>query len=200
MVMGRFAALAVLVVVLGAVAGCSGAADHTVSGVAARRPASPAPGQMRFSGFRQDGLAFRYPSAWRPQLGDVTGSFVDWITDLSPTRLHNICRVRPDGVTCGGRVLAALPPRGVLVTWLLEGRPGIRPPVHGARTTLGGHQAFVSTHGSAACAGLGAQQVMTAAIHRVRGNWLVMAACLRAPGLAESEAAVWAMLRSVRLY
>ena len=40
MVMGRFAALAVLFAVLGAVAGCSGAADHTVSGVAARRSAS----------------------------------------------------------------------------------------------------------------------------------------------------------------
>jgi len=54
--------------------------------------------------------------------------------------------------------------------------------------------------GSAACAELGAQQAMTAAIHRARGNWLVMTACLRDPGLAENEAAVWAMLRSVRLY
>ena len=93
-----------------------------------------------------------------------------------------------------------MPPRGVLVTWLLEGRPGIRPPAHGARITLGGRRAFVSARGSAACARLGAQQAMTAAIHRARGNWLVMAACLRGPGLAESEAAVWAMLRSVRLY
>jgi len=200
MVMGRFAALAVLVAVLGTAAGCSGAADRTVSGVVARRSASPTPGQMRFSTFRQDGLAFRYPSAWRPQLGDVTGSFVTWITDLSPARLHNTCRVRPHGVTCGGRVLAALPPQGVLVTWLLEGRPGIRPPVHGPRITLGGHRAFVSARGSAACAELGAQQAMTAAIHRARGNWLVMTACMRDPGLAENEAAVWAMLRSVRLY
>jgi hypothetical protein len=200
MVMSRSAALAVLVAVLSAVAGCSGATDHTVNGVAARSPASPTPGQMRFSSFRQDGLAFSYPSAWRPQLGDVTGSFATWITDLSPTRLHNICRVRPRGVTCGGRVLAALPRQGVLVTWLLEGRPGIRPPVHGPPITLGRHRAFVSASGSAACAGLGAQQAMTAAIHRAPGNWLVMTACLRGPGLEESKAAVWAMLRSVRLY
>lgn len=45
----------------------------------------------------------------------------------------------------------------------------------------------------------GAQQAMTAAILRAPGNWYVMTACLRGPALATTEAAVQAMLRSVRL-
>lgn len=203
MAMGRLAALlsaAVLSAALAALAGCSGAATHTAGAQAARGPARPTTGHTRFASFRRDGLAFRYPSGWRPQLGEFPSSFVTRITALSDTQLHNNCRTYPHGGTCRGRILAALPPHGVLVTWLLEGWPGIRRPVHGARIFIGGHRAFVSTRGPASCAGLGAQQVITAAIHRTRGNWLVMTACLRGPGLSQSEAAVWTMLRSVRLY
>jgi hypothetical protein len=189
---------AALIAVLGATAGC-GAAD-TPGSTAARMPVDAPPGQVRLSTFQRDGLAFRYPSAWRAQLGIFPSSFATRITDLSPSRLRNPCRHGTYGGTCQGQVLAALPPRGVLVTWLLEDRPGLGPPVHGRRAILGGHLALVSTRNLASCAGLRAQQALTAAIRRSLGNWYVMAACLRGPAVAKTEAAVWAMLQSVRLY
>lgn len=198
MVMNKFRMLAALVAVLGAVAGC-GAAD-TLGSTAARVPVDATLGSARLSTFHRDGLAFRYLSAWRPQLGIFPSSFATRITDLSPSRLRDPCGYGTDSGTCQGQVLASLPPRGVLVTWLLEGRPGLGPPVHGRRATLGGHLAFVSTHNLISCAGLRAQQALTAAIRRSLGNWYVMTACLRGPALAKTESAVWAMLQSVRLY
>jgi len=199
MVVSKARILAALITVLGAAAGCGGGADHTLGSTAAAVSVDTAPSQMRLSAFHRDGLAFRYPAAWRPQLGIFPGSFATRITDLSPSQLRNPCRSSAHGGTCRGRVLAALPPRGVLVTWLLEGRPGLGRPVHGRRIALGGHAALVSLRNLAGCAGLRAQQAMTVAILGAPGNWYVMAACLRGPALAKTEAAVWAMLRSVRL-
>jgi hypothetical protein len=199
MAVSRFRMLAAVITVLGVAAGCGGGADHTMGIRAASVSVNTVPSQIRLSAFHRDGLAFRYPAAWRPQLGIFPGSFATRIADLSPSQLHDPCRPSTHGGTCRGRVLAALPPRGVLVTWLLEGRPGLGPPVHGRRITLGGHAALVSMRNLAWCAGLRAQQAMTVAILGAPGNWYVMAACLRGPVLAKTEAAVWAMLRSVRL-
>jgi hypothetical protein len=206
-VMRRLSALvsaAVLAVVFGAAAGCSGAADHTAGSSVPRASAGlgsagPAPGRVRWPGFRREGLAFRHPSAWRPQFGLLVGTLATRITVLSTARLRNPCQTYPHGVTCRGRILEVLPPGGVLVSWVLEARFGTGRPVNGPRTTIGGHRAFVSTRSWTGCPVPGAQQVITAAIRQSRGNWLVMTACLRSPGLPQNEAAVWAMLRSVRL-
>ncbi len=207
MVMRGFAMVlsaVVLAVVVGTVAGCSGAARHAAGGVvphASAGPglAAPAPGQVRWSGFNSEGVAFRYPSAWRPRLGLLAGTLATRITVLSTARLCNRCRSDPHGLTCPGRLLAVLPPGGVLVAWVLEARFGAARPVNGPRATVSGHPVFVSARSEAGCPVPGAQQVITAAIYRSPGNWLVMTAGLRGPGLPQNQAAVWAMLRSVRL-
>lgn len=153
--------------------------------------------------FHRYGLEFHYPTAWpakeRPAQSTSQSML---ITYLTPSRLHTPCREWTSplggGGSCRGLAIKVLPPRGVFVMWWLVGLP-VGLPVAGSRQIIGGHLAVVSMHDPGACAGLGAQASIVAAILKTQANWYVMTACLRGPGLPGAETAVRAMLHSVHL-
>lgn len=65
---------------------------------------------------------------------------------------------------------------------------------------IGGRPAVVTTRVPGTCAGLGADETITAKILRAAAdNWYTMTACLRGPGVRPDELAVRAMLGSVRI-
>jgi hypothetical protein len=167
---------------------------------ASRDAAMSAP--ARTLSFHRFGLAFRYPAAWpaktKPAF-DTSQSMV--IAYLTASRLHDPCQIRkiPLGTegTCQGNALSALPPGGAFVTWQVEGVP-LGSPLKGSRQAIDGHLAIVSRN-PIFCGGLGADASIAAAIRKSQGNWYVMTACLRGPGLRQAETAVSAMLHSVHL-
>lgn len=189
----RFGTAATLAVVVGLAAGCNAGTSHDGKATA----------HTPLLTFHRYGLEFRYPAAWpSKEEPALTTSQSMLITYLTPSRLHNPCRTWTSrsggGGTCRGYGIKSLPPHGVFVMWWLEGVTAGEL-VAGSRQTIGGDPAVVSEHDPAACGGLGAQVGIVAAIRRSWGNWYVMTACLRGPGLPEAEAAVRAMLRSVHV-
>jgi hypothetical protein len=148
------------------------------------------------------GLAFRYPANWRsgswrsdePRLSAL-------IVYLSTSRLRGPCVVR----TGPGRMaetckypIAVLPPGGVLVRWSANGFPAWRIPK--ANTTVAGRQAVETRISGGWCAMLSGTETITVMIPRAApDNWYQMDACLRSPGLAQQEAEISSMLRSVEI-
>ena len=172
----------------------STASAHSATVVQAR--AAPA---ARFSAM---GLSFRYPASWRsvtPRAG--LSDFPALIVYLSTSRLTSVC-VAGSGPgrtaeTCAYPI-RVLPPGGVLVRWNANGLPSWRMPK--ANTTVAGRGAVEAKTRGGWCAVLGAAETITVMIPRAApGNWYQMDACLRAPGLAQQEAEISAMLTSVRI-
>jgi hypothetical protein len=112
------------------------------------------------------------------------------LVDLSTQPMIDPCRKRRDGFSCDWP-LAHLRPGGVVVRWTEGGmlvaghlpRPGLH-----VQVTRPGY-----------CSRIGADETFSARlVTRSRGEFLVDA-CLRAPGLARSEATLRAMLSSARV-
>jgi hypothetical protein len=165
------------------------------------RPAA----RVKMASFRGDGLPFRYPAAWTARRWPLLGTSMSMvITYLTQARLHDRCKpvTRPgvNGFSCRGPVLDDLPAGDVLITWSAMGMPDFMKPVAGERQVIDGHRAIVSYSDPRACETRGVQVGMAAVIYRdLPGNWYVMTACLRGPGLRAAEGEVRAMLRSVRV-
>jgi len=190
-------------------AGCASAASvhpataATAPAAAATAPAAtatePAAATASFSAM---GLAFRYPANWRSGTWRTDEPNVSaLIVYLSTSRLKAPCAVR----TSPGRIaetcefpVTVLPPGGVLVRWNASALPAWHLPK--ANTTVAGREAVETRASGGWCSTLGGTETITVMIPRAAvGNWYQMDACLRGPGLAQQEAEISAMLRSVRI-
>jgi hypothetical protein len=184
--------------------GCAAAGSQPPSTSPVRAAASPSPSDAQLASlptkrFAAPDLSFRYPAAWRAATWTDVSSFSAMIVALSTTPQHNPCTVtvrrNATTATCGEPV-AALPPGAILVTWTESGFPDWRPPA--PNTTVGGHPARQARAMASWCAGLDGTRTVTVVIPlgATAGNWVEMDACLRAPGVAQHEAQLAAMLRS----
>jgi hypothetical protein len=190
-------------------AGCASATSThpataaTEPATAATEPATAATDPVAATAsFSAMGLAFRYPASWRSGTWRTDESRLSaLIVYLSTSQLRAPCAVR----TGPGRIaetceypIAVLPPAGVLVRWSNNGLPAWHLPK--ANTTVAGREAVETRTSGGWCATLGGTEAITVMIPRaVAGNWYQMDACLRGPGLAEQEAEISTMLRSVRI-
>lgn len=194
-------ALAAMAVPVVLAAGCAsvtsgGGATSERPSAAATEPAAAA------ASFSAMGLAFRYPASWRsgswrsdePKLSAL-------IVYLSTSPLRSPCAAR----TSPGRMaetceypIASLPPGGVLVRWSANGSPAWHMPK--ANTAIAGRQAVETRINGGWCATLSGTETITVMIPRAAvGNWYQMDACLHSPGLAQQEAEISSMLRSVEI-
>jgi hypothetical protein len=175
-------------------ASTSAASTHPTAAAAARA--------VPTARFGAKGLSFRYPAAWRsvtPRAG--LSDFPALLVYLSTARLKGTCVASSSpgriAETCAYPI-RVLPPGGVLVRWNANGSPAWRMPQ--ANTTVAGRGAVETRTRGGWCLVLGATETITVMIPRAEpGNWYQMDACLRAPGLAQHEAEISAMLTSVRI-
>jgi hypothetical protein len=187
--------LAVMTVTVALASGCADAISaHPAAAVKQRAPAT--------ASFSAMGLAFRYPVSWRSGTwSSDLSSFSALIVYLSTSRLRFPCAVR----TGPGRIaetceypIAVLPPGGVLVRWSANGFPAWHMPK--ANTTVAGRKAVETRTSGGWCVTLGGAETITVMIPRAApGNWYQMDACLRGPRLAQQEAQISSMLKSVRI-
>jgi hypothetical protein len=187
--------LAAMTVVVALASGCADAISaHPAAAVKQPAPAT--------AGFSAMGLAFRYPVSWRSGTWSTDlSNFSALIVYLSTSRLRLPCTVR----TGPGRIaetceypISVLPPGGVFVRWSANGLPTWHMPK--ANTTVAGRKAVETRTSGGWCVTLRGNQTITVMIPRAApGNWYQMDACLRGPGLAQQEAEISSMLRSVRI-
>jgi hypothetical protein len=188
-------ALAMMAVPVALAAGCASATSaHPAAAVK-----EPAPATASFSAM---GLAFRYPAVWRSGTWPTDQSnFSALIVYLSTSRMKGPCTVSisPGRIaeTCEYPI-AALQPGGVLVKWSANGFPTWHMPK--ANMTVAGRKAVETRTSGGWCATLRGTETITVRIPRAAsGNWYQMDACLRRPGLAQQEAEISSMLKSVRI-
>jgi hypothetical protein len=189
-------ALAAMAVPVALATGCASATSSAHPAAAVSQPA------VRTASFDAMGLAFRYPATWSSGTWPTDeSSLSQLIVFLSTSRLRNPCAVStsPRGIaqTCVYPI-GALPPGGVLVRWSANGHPPWFP-TH-TNTTVAGRKALETRSNGGWCATLLGTETISVMIPRtVPGNWYQMDACLRGPGLAQQEAEISSMLRSVRI-
>ncbi len=190
---GRFAsALAVAAALVIPATGCASASDP--------RPAAARDRAVVTADFSGMGLAFKYPATWRSGTWSDASSFSALIVDLSTSRLHNPChRITRPGVITGscGFPVSKLPPGGVLVTWSDFGNPVMYLPK--SNTIVGGRRALENVTSGGWCATLGGDTTISVTMPWKAANWYEMNACLRGPGLAQQEAEISSMLKSVHI-
>jgi hypothetical protein len=187
--------LAAMTVSVALASGCADAISaHPAAAVKQRASAT--------ASFSAMGLAFRYPVSWRSGTwSSDLSSFSALIVYLSTSRLRFPCTVR----TGPGRIaetceypIGVLPPSGVLIRWSANGFPTWHMPK--ANTTVSGRKAVETRTSGGWCVTLGGTETITVMIPRAApGNWYEMDACLRGPGLAQQEAEISSMLKSVHI-
>jgi hypothetical protein len=195
--------LTMMAVPVALAAGCASATSaHPAAAVKAPAAAAvkaPAAATARFSAM---GLAFRYPVSWRSGTWPTDQSnFSALIVYLSTSRLKGPCvvSISPGRIaeTCEYPI-ATLPPGGVLVRWSANGFPTWHMPK--ANMTVAGRKAVETRTSGGWCATLRGTETITVMIPRAAsGSWYQMDACLRRPGLAQQEAEISSMLKSVRI-
>lgn len=195
-------ALAAAAVPVVLAAGCASATTSGGSAISARPSAAATEPAAATASFSAMGLAFRYPASWRSGRWRSDESRLSaLIVYLSTSRLRSPCAVSTGpgqmAETCVYPI-AVLPSGGILVRWSANGSPAWRMPK--ANTTVAGRQAVETRISGGWCAALGGTETITVMIPRATvGNWYQMDACLRSPGLAQQEAEISSMLRSVEI-
>ncbi|MGZ4354528.1 MAG: hypothetical protein ACXVZ4_13385 [Gaiellaceae bacterium] len=152
------------------------------------------------AGFRNNYLAFRYPSGWKPLQFQITGTLhFHPMVYVSTQPGRNPCRQSPTGTVCGWPI-DRLRPNGVLIVWENRGYPGWSlASVPGRALRVGGRSARSVTARTGACSAIGADETVEVAIQRpVPENWTAFTACLRGPDLSAGEREVDALLASTR--
>lgn len=193
MVIARFAAVAAVIILA---AGCTSAASHA--------PASTSPAHTTSARFTGSGLMFRYPADWQAATWTDDVSENSWmIVALSTTRQQDPC---DSSLTLGlskintvcQQPVVALPPGRVLVTWSEHGLRNWHKPL--ATMLVSGRLATETNSMAGWCKSLGGTETITVVIPRsLADNWYEMDACLRGPGLTNSETQIAAMLSSVQI-
>lgn len=156
-------------------------------------------GPAAVSSFRNNFMAFRHPTAWRPVVYKTAGTLhFHPIVYLSTQPTHAPCRQQASATVCDWPV-NWLRPGGVLIVWENRGFPGWSlDPAPGLSLRVGGRQAKRTVTHPGECTAIGADETIEVAIARpLPENWTAFTACLRAPELI-TERQVDALLASTR--
>jgi hypothetical protein len=179
----------VLLALVTVATGCGGGTDAQA---AARTDSS----LVRYS---DSSLSFSHPAAWKayPFRWDG-GLHFRPLVYLSTQPVHDPCSMQGNTLSCGFPV-GRLEPGGVLVTWNASSPPatGLGP---GSRIRVGGHLARRVDTAGGICRGIGADRTINVLIQTspLPSTPTEFTACLRGPGLAQSEKSVDALLASTK--
>jgi len=143
-------------------------------------------------------LSFTHPAAWKASTPPAQEIHFNPLVYLSTQPVHDPCTTSGNETTCGFPV-TQLEPGGVLVSWLYGGPPAfsLGP---GKQTRVGGRPASRVETAGGMCRSIGADRTIdvTIALRPLPSAPLQFTACLRGPGLTQSEAGVDALLASTR--
>lgn len=144
-------------------------------------------------------LSFTHPAAWKASSPQVQALHFNPLVYLSTQPVHAPCRTSGNETTCGFP-LKQLKPGGVLVSWLYNGGPPALTLGPGKRIQVGGHAASLRETAGGMCRQIGADRTIDVEIEMrpLPSALLEFTACLRAPGLAQGEASVNALLASTK--
>jgi hypothetical protein len=144
-------------------------------------------------------VTFNYPPAWKAlrfRRPLELHSFP--LVYLSTQAIHSPCSTRGNETTCGWPV-KSLKPGGVLAVWQFPYAPpcpGCTSGTAGTQLQVGGRNATRKVTRGGACRAIGADRTIEVTIENSGAPQFM--ACLRGPGLAQSERRVDAMLESTR--
>jgi hypothetical protein len=162
--------------------------------------AQAAPKDSPLATYTGSGLSFSYPAAWteyKPTLPTVFLHF-NPLVYLSTQPVHAPCSTSGNTTSCGFPV-DHLQPGGVLITWETNGllAMGLGP---GTKLQVGGHPAVRQEKTGGECRRIGADRTIDVAVatHSLPSALTYFTACLRAPGLADAEKDVDALLASTK--
>lgn len=143
-------------------------------------------------------LSFTHPTAWKAATPHSHELHFNPLVYLSTQPVHEPCTTSGNETTCGFPV-SQLEPGGVLVGWLYGGPPAfsLGP---GKQIRVGGRPASRVDTAGGMCRQIGADRTIDVAIELrpLPSSLLQFTACLRGPGLAQSESDVDALLASTR--
>jgi hypothetical protein len=146
-------------------------------------------------------LSFTHPAAWTASkpTGPGLGFHFNPIVYLSTQPLGNPCHVSGNETTCGWP-LKRLEPGGVLAVWQIPyALPGFSLETQpGKPLEVGGASAKQSDVSGGLCRSIGADRTIDVVIKLGSGNYRELTGCLRAPGVAENERRVDALLASTK--
>ena len=176
------AALALLVV---STSGCGGGDTHAA--------AKKDPPLVKYS---RSFLSFTHPAARKTSTPRSAELHFNPLVYLSTQPVHDPCTTTGNDTTCGFPV-SQLQPGGVLVSWLYGGPPAftLGP---GKQIRVGGRPASLVDTAGGMCRQIGADRTIdvTIELRPLPSSLLQFTACLRGPGMAQSGAAVDALLAS----
>ena len=146
-------------------------------------------------------LSFTHPLAWTASkpLGPGLGFHFNPIVYLSTQAVSNPCQVSGNDTTCGWP-LEHLEPGGVLAVWQIPyALPGFSLRTQpGKLLEVGGVPAKRHDMSGGFCRSIGADRTINVVIKLGAGNYRQLTACLRAPGVAQNERRVDALLASTK--
>ena len=146
-------------------------------------------------------LSFTHPAAWEayPFVWPGELNFRPMVY-LSTQPVHDPCATHGNTTSCGFPV-GQLEPGGVLVTWNASNPPSaeLGP---GTRIRVGGHLARRIDTAGGICRRIGADRTIDVLVQTrpLPSSLTEFTACLRGPGLAESEKSVDALLASTKFF
>lgn len=162
------------------------------------KAAAKDPPLLTYSG---SSLSFAYPATWTayPYRWRNPVLHFDPLVYLSTQPVHNPCSTTANETTCGFPI-GQLQPGGVLVTWQFPYiLPGFRLAA-GRPIRVGGEPARRRETSGGICRRIGADRTVDIMIQPSTqpSNVIELTACLRGPGLAQSERRVNALLASTK--
>jgi hypothetical protein len=144
-------------------------------------------------------LSFTHPAAWTVSAptGPDLGFHFQPIVYVSTQSVGSPCSTHGNATDCGWPI-KRLQPGGVLAVWQFPYTGPLNLTPQGKRITVGGDSAWVVEKSGGQCHGIGADRTVDAMIKRSPGNFIEFTACLRGPGMAQSEKSVDALLASAK--
>lgn len=163
-------------------------------------PPSAAPGNG-LAHFRQDGLVFDYPAAWRPFRYQVVSSFSNLIVYLATVDVADPCVRTANSVACGQSY--RLVPNSIVVSITGRGFPGfnilVGPPPGATALVVGGLPAYVERLAPAdAAAGADTSVQWTIARPGSVDNSYAIQADIQGPDVADQLHQVDALVASLQ--
>jgi hypothetical protein len=187
----RLVAYAIGVIATAALAGACGSGGGHSPGAAHKDP----PTQKYSDSY----VSFRYPAAWKAlrfRRPLELHSFP--LVYLSTQAIHSPCSTHGNETTCGWPI-KRLQPGGVLAVWQFPYAPpcpGCSSREAGKPVRIGGRDAMRQELGGGVCRAIGADRTIEVTIKDSSAPAFM--ACIRGPGVAQSERRVDAMLRSTQ--
>jgi hypothetical protein len=177
---------AALVLLVVPATGCGGGSS------AAHAAAKKDPAPVRYSGSY---LSFTHPPAWTASAPRGSSELhFHPIVYLSTQPVHAPCTVHGNETDCDWPV-DHLRPRGMLALWQFPYSLGFVP--RGKRMQVGGSPAWRTDQAGGACRRIGADRTTEVDV-KVGQNLVSLTACLRRPGLEQSEKSLDALLASTK--